>query len=220
MNSIYTRWDYITLKYSSSGEWKWIRRYNDGNSEVNSITTDRFNNVFVTGKTDGNFLSYKYTTIKYSTEGNLLWTDVYNGITLYSNNWGVSIRTDSLGNAYVTGNSESTGSGIDIATIKYSAPTGINSVTNEIPVEFKLFQNYPNPFNPVTKIQYQIVNQGMVTLKVYDLLGREVKLLVNEIKSPGKYIVSFDASSLSSGVYFYKISAGEFSDVKRMVLVK
>ncbi len=85
---------------------------------------------------------------------------------------------------------------------------------------YELKQNYPNPFNPVTNIQYQIVNQGMVTLKVYDLLGREVKTLVNEIKSPGKYLVSFDASSLSSGVYFYKISAGEFSDVKRMVLIK
>ncbi len=86
--------------------------------------------------------------------------------------------------------------------------------------KYELLQNYSNPFNPVTQIQYQIVNQGMVTLKVYDLLGREVKVLVNEIKSPGNHSVTFDASSLSSGVYFYKMTAGDFSDVRRMVLVK
>ena len=97
---------------------------------------------------------------------------------------------------------------------------GGDAIHNGEITTYELKQNYPNPFNPVTNIQYQIVNQGMVSLKVYDMLGREVKTLVNEIKSPGKYIVSFDASSLSSGVYFYKISAGEFSDVKRMVLIK
>jgi hypothetical protein len=86
--------------------------------------------------------------------------------------------------------------------------------------KYELLQNFPNPFNPITNIQYQIVNQGMVTLKVYDILGREVKVLVNEIKNPGKFIVSFDASSLSSGIYFYKLTAGEFTNVKRMVLVK
>jgi len=85
---------------------------------------------------------------------------------------------------------------------------------------YELKQNYPNPFNPFTSIQFQIVNQGMVSLKVYDMLGREVKVLVNEIKSPGKYVVSFDATGLSSGVYFYKMTAGEFTNVKRMVLVK
>ena len=85
---------------------------------------------------------------------------------------------------------------------------------------YELKQNYPNPFNPFTSIQFQIVNQGMVTLKIYDMLGREVKTLVNEIKSPGKYVISFDASGLSSGVYFYKMTAGEFTNVKRMVLIK
>jgi hypothetical protein len=219
-DSIYTGWDYVTLKYSSSGEWKWIRRYNDGNSEVNSITTDRYNNVFVTGKTDGNFLNYKYTTIKYSTEGNLLWTEVYNGITLYSNNSGVRIRTDSLGNAYVTGNSEDTGTGMDIATIKYSAPMNITKQLSNIPEEFGLFQNYPNPFNPVTNIQFDLPKEGLVTLKVYDVLGREVKNLVNEFKQTGSYIVSFDGSELSSGIYFYLLESGDFVQVKRMILIK
>ena len=90
----------------------------------------------------------------------------------------------------------------------------------EFPDKYILHQNYPNPFNSSTVIEFEIPKRTEIKLSVYDMLGREVKTLVNEIKSPGKYIVSFDASSLSSGVYFYKISAGEFSDVKRMVLIK
>jgi len=90
----------------------------------------------------------------------------------------------------------------------------------EQPKDFSLKQNYPNPFNPITNIQFQVQSSRFVKLIVFDFLGREVKTLVNEYKQPGKYVVSFDASGLSSGVYFYKLTAGEFSDVKRMVLIK
>ena len=93
-----------------------------------------------------------------------------------------------------------------------------------IPKEFKLSQNYPNPFNPLTKINYAIpkLKSGKtnVTLKVYDILGRLVKTLVNEFKEAGFYTVQFDGTNLSSGVYFYKIEAGSFVQSKKMVLVK
>ena len=85
---------------------------------------------------------------------------------------------------------------------------------------YKLEQNYPNPFNPETNIQFDLPKEGLVTLKVYDILGREVKNLVNEFKQAGSYIVSFDGSELSSGIYFYRLEAGEFVQVKRMVLIK
>lgn len=88
------------------------------------------------------------------------------------------------------------------------------------PTNFNLEQNYPNPFNPTTNIQFSIPKQNFVTLKVYDVLGREVATLVNEEKSTGFYNVSFDASSLSSGVYIYKIQAGNFINSKKMVLLK
>jgi hypothetical protein len=81
-------------------------------------------------------------------------------------------------------------------------------------------QNYPNPFNPTTKINFAIPKQGLVTLKVYDVLGREVANLVNEVKTAGNYIVDFDASYLASGVYFYKLEVNGFTDVKRMMLIK
>jgi len=91
---------------------------------------------------------------------------------------------------------------------------------NETPYSFTLLQNYPNPFNPVTNIKYQIANSKLVTLKVFDILGKEIATLINEKQSPGDYEIKFDAGKLSSGIYFYKLTAGDFSDVKSMILVK
>jgi hypothetical protein len=90
----------------------------------------------------------------------------------------------------------------------------------ETPKQFNLSQNYPNPFNPVTKINFALPKQGFVTLKIYDITGREIQTLVSEVKQAGYYSVDFNGSSLSSGVYFYKIQSGDFISVKRMVLIK
>ncbi len=93
-------------------------------------------------------------------------------------------------------------------------------LTEEIPTEFILHQNYPNPFNPSTKIEFQIPETGLISLKVYDILGREVTTLINEHMQPGKYIIDFDASTLASGIYFYTLSGGEFILTKKMILLK
>lgn len=98
------------------------------------------------------------------------------------------------------------------------APIGINE--NNIPLKYDLLQNYPNPFNPLTQIRYDIPSQMFVSLKVFDVLGREVSVLVNEIRQPGSYLVDFDGTNLSSGIYFYKIEAGEFTSIKKMMLIK
>ena len=89
-----------------------------------------------------------------------------------------------------------------------------------IPKEYKLSQNYPNPFNPKTRINYSIPAKDFVSLKIYDILGREISTLVKEIKSPGNYTVEFNADEFSSGVYFYRLETTNFSDTKRMILVK
>ena len=80
--------------------------------------------------------------------------------------------------------------------------------------------NYPNPFNPTTEISYQIPKDGLVSLKVFDALGRKVRTLVNEYKSQGKYSVNFDAGNLSSGVYFYQLKTGNYTSIKKMILLK
>jgi hypothetical protein len=91
---------------------------------------------------------------------------------------------------------------------------------NISPNDFQLFQNYPNPFNPSTKISYSILEESFVTLKVHDVMGREVSVLVNKVQAPGDYYVYFDAGNLSGGVYFYKLSAGKFFEFRNMVLIK
>lgn len=99
-------------------------------------------------------------------------------------------------------------------------PTTVEDSENAIPSEFDLSQNYPNPFNPVTLIKYQVSEASLVSIKVYDLIGREVANLVNEVKQPGNYQISFNAENLASGIYFYKMIAGDFSSVKKMNLLK
>jgi hypothetical protein len=91
---------------------------------------------------------------------------------------------------------------------------------NEIPSEYSLSQNYPNPFNPVTVIRYSLSGNQNVNLKVFNVLGKEVAVLVNEKQNAGTYEVNFDAGKLSSGMYFYRIESGEFVDTKKMLLVK
>ncbi|MBS1494039.1 MAG: T9SS type A sorting domain-containing protein, partial [Bacteroidetes bacterium] len=97
-----------------------------------------------------------------------------------------------------------------------------SKTTPEVAYDYKLNQNYPNPFNPTTKINYELKNAGYVSLKIYDLLGREIAELVNETKDAGRYTIDFNASKymMASGIYFYRIKAGEFVNTKRMVLVK
>ena len=95
----------------------------------------------------------------------------------------------------------------------------------EIPKQFELYQNFPNPFNPTTKIKYSIPSvetrhASSVQLKVYDVLGREVQTLINEVKQPGEYKIEFNATTLPSGVYFYRLRAGEYISTKKMILIK
>jgi len=89
-----------------------------------------------------------------------------------------------------------------------------------IPTQFTLHQNYPNPFNPVTSIKYSVSSIQYVKLAVYDVLGREVEILVDEEKYPGEYAVMFDGSHLSSGTYFYRLETKSFTQTKKMVLIK
>lgn len=105
----------------------------------------------------------------------------------------------------------------------FSFNAGVTSIvinSGETPEKFSLSQNYPNPFNPVTQISYTIKREGFVSLKVYDAIGREVASLVNSVQLPGSYKIEFNGTNYQSGVYFYRLKAGDFSDTKTMVLLK
>lgn len=111
-------------------------------------------------------------------------------------------------------------SGILEAQIKYNTVLSIGNKISEIPQDFSLAQNYPNPFNPNTKIQFSVNKSEFISLKVFDLLGNEIAILVNEELTPGVYQYNFDASNLSSGVYYYKLQSGNYSETKKMILMR
>jgi hypothetical protein len=101
---------------------------------------------------------------------------------------------------------------------------GIKPISSFVPNIYSLYQNYPNPFNPVTKIKFDVgrirESSSLVTLKIYDVMGREIETLVNEQLQQGTYEASFDGSKLTSGVYFYKLVTSGFTETKKMVLLK
>lgn len=101
-------------------------------------------------------------------------------------------------------------------------PTSLDNAFNtQLPTEYKLYQNYPNPFNPTTKIKFSVPeNQGRVTLKVFDILGNELVVLVNEEKQAGLYEVNFDGSRFASGIYIYRFQSDNYNQIKKMILLK
>lgn len=212
--------NFSTLKYNSSGIFQWEKNFSDPqNGEGgNDIVCDAGGNVYVTGG------SNDYATIKYNTNGDSQWVMRYNGPS-NMNDLSSSAAIDNSGNVYITGRSRfnQNPSYYEIATIKYSQTINIISSEAIANKDFKLYQNFPNPFNPKTIINYHISTLNLVSLKVYDIRGNEVVVLVNERQNAGNYSVTFDGSDLASGIYFYKLEIGSeesYTGTKKMILMK
>lgn len=213
--------DMTTIKYNSGGIQQWLQIYNgigNSNDEVYALTKDGSGNIYVTGFSTGSGTGSDYATLKYNAAGSPQWLQSYNGPTGNTDE-SYSVAVDASGYVYVTGGSQSS-TGLDIATVKYSHPIGIQNISSEVPDNFSLGQNYPNPFNPVTNIRFQVPVTGLVKVTVFDISGREVAELVNQNLSAGTYNIDFDASHLSSGAYFYRLEAGNFTSIKKMMLIK
>lgn len=168
--------------------------------------------MFVVGNTI--FADANYGKFHRSIDGGITWINIHSGlsnsISYYSSH---EIISDTL---YIgTGSS----SGVWKRAL---SDFGITNIFNEFigPSSVKLYQNYPNPFNPSTTISYQLSVGGMVSLKVFDVLGNEVANLINEEQAQGSYSVNFNSNSLSSGIYFYRLSSGKFLETKSMLLIK
>ncbi|MFA6598764.1 MAG: T9SS type A sorting domain-containing protein [Ignavibacteriaceae bacterium] len=145
---------------------------------------------------------------------NTNWTIFTTTNSILPSDWIMSIITDSYGNKWI---------GTSGAIVEYKEG-GIVAVKEESkknsPTDFSLSQNYPNPFNPSTTISFTIPSSQMVELKVYDMLGREIAELINEYRQAGSYSAQFNASHLSTGIYFYKLKAGNFVQTKKLILLK
>ena len=212
----------LTVKYDSYGNEKWRREFNsipNGNLIPGLIRKDDFNKLYI-------LCRYNYylpiqaglLTIKYDMNGDSLWSFTYNNN--IAKNFGSDLLIRSTEKLYITGRAYGNNTGYDIVTLELSQPNAIKKVFTKIPRSLTLYQNYPNPFNPVTNIRFDLPKNGIVTLKVFDILGKEVATLVNEKLSSGYYEVSWDGSRFPSGVYFYKLQTEDFSEVKKMLLIK
>ena len=220
-----------TIKYSPAGDELWVNSYDgegigaDGYSGYN-IAIDDEASLYAIGQVYSNS---NIVTIKYNTNGSFEWVTMFNGATNNSSDNPVAVSVDHNKNVFTVGNSNDNNytTGNDIVIIKYvQSPTSVDDDIESL-TSFFLEQNYPNPFNPSTSIKYTISNfdvsgvrDSRVQLKVYDVLGNEVASLVDEYKPAGSYEVSFDAAGLSSGVYFYKLHAGNIKEMKKMILLK
>ena len=214
-----------TLKYGIDGSLIWRRfyapPYNHFGGKGICVIAGRDNSVYSAGYlpvSDGNgdifLFKYDYNN------GALLWSTSY-GSSQNKNDILNKVIIDKFDNIYLLGFFTASSNDNNILLLKYNdRPNGIISNSNIIPGYYSLSQNYPNPFNPLTVISYQLAVSNVVNLKVYAALGKEVATLVNEKQNAGSYSVEFNGEGLPSGVYYYKLEAGDFVETKRMVLLK
>lgn len=210
---------YITIKYDINGNILWSRvQPSQQIPRFPKLKLDKNRNVYMSFVSFRPGLYSNYAVVKYNNDGAQQWVAEYNygGVSL---NYIYNLAVDNQANVYVTGQS-----GGSIATVKFvQDPTSINPVSIIDPIGYKLEQNYPNPFNPYTVIRYSLNENDFVTLKVFDVLGNEVAVLVNERKNAGNYNYQLSTVNyqLPSGIYFYRLEVdGDIVDTKRMVLLK
>ncbi len=228
--------DYATVKYNPTGTQLWASRYNGTGSNEDrayAIVVDNTDNIFVTGssRSTGFAGSEDYASVMYNPSGTEVWAVRYNG-TGSNEDRAYAIVVDNSDNIYITGSSRN-GSILgseDYLTVKYSREDLVHTppYSGIVPSEFSLYQNYPNPFNPLTIINFDMPKEGFVSLKIFNNLGMETVVLLNDVKGAGIHSVAWNAGNLPSGVYFYRLEVfsdlsgytKEYSETKKLLLVK
>lgn len=220
-------------KYSRSGQLQWSRIWGGSGGEVaRSLVADGDSIIYVVGTTPSYGNGGKdIVVLKYDSGGtlkdSLIWGGVYDevakDVVMYGDYLYITGETQSFGNGQISGDHKSDGLLLKVNGRTMQAPdtliTNVESI-HSLPKEYILHQNYPNPFNPSTTIRFSLPKREHVTLKVFDVLGREVATLVNEELNAGEHLVQFASHELASGIYFYKLTAGKFSQTRKGVLLR
>lgn len=213
--------DIITLKYENNGSLAWSVLYNgtaNGIDQGITITTDSQNNVYVGGGSDHGGIHLEYITLKYNETGSLLWKAAYSN-SATPEDFVYKIAVNSQQDIFISGISFSSSTDYDIATIKYSREVSVNPI-NETVNDFKLYGNFPNPFNPSTTIKFYNPSRNFISIKIFDLNGKEIAVSGNIFLNTGNYEYIFNAGKLSSGIYLYKIFYGNMFKSGKMILAK
>jgi len=217
-NEIYIiGWDDSTFyKYNPTTD-QWTRLANSL-YQVGACAMGIINNLiyFVGGNSGGSHGAEYNTILRYDITTNSWALDVQ----LLSSKRHWMATAEYKGGLYVVGGIDSVAQAVNI--VEEIVPQGTAGVNDEseTPKEFSLAQNYPNPFNPITTFRYSIPTESKVIINVYDMLGNEIETLINEEKSAGTYEITWYAENLPSGVYFYQLKAGSFTESKKMILMK
>ncbi|MFH1011557.1 MAG: T9SS type A sorting domain-containing protein [bacterium] len=217
-------YDLYVVKTNSQGDMLWTRTYGgSGDDRAESVQQTADGGYIVAGWTlsfgAGTPDSSNFYLVKMDSQGDTLWTRTYGGS---SDDWANCVQQTADGGYVVAGYTYSFGAGGRDCHLVKTGPDilGAEPVGINVPSEYILCPNFPNPFNPSTQISYELPKMSPVSLKVFNLLGQEVANLVDEIQAAGIQSVTFDGSQLPSGIYFYRLQAGESVQTKKMVLLK
>lgn len=223
--------DMTTIKYNSSGVQQWVQTFN-GPANMNDYSysiceSDYLNEkkIYVCGTSLNINSNYDYIMIRYNDDGSELWHLLWDGGANGQDGAWVA-TTNYRGDLIVSGTTMNTSGNYDITAFGISAyvdnKSSISSFksNNLISETFSLSQNFPNPFNPETNINYSLPSKSEVNITVYDIMGNVVSILVNGKQSEGSHSVKFDGSKFASGIYFYTLTAGEYRETKKMILLK
>ena len=212
--------DLYLVNTNGQGDTLWTHTYGgDDTDRAWCVQQTMDGGYIVTGYT-GSFGAgnMDFYLVKTDNRGDTLWTDTFGG----SEAEGAScIQQTADGGYIVAGWTYSFGAGdYDFYLVKLGAESSVPSIPPSVPVRYLLHPNYPNPFNPSTRISYDLRTMSVVTLEVFDLLGRQRMALVNNLQPAGSYSILFDGSGFPSGLYFYRLQAGDFVKTRKMVLLK
>jgi hypothetical protein len=212
--------DYYIINTNSLGDVNWSRTFGGVNNDMAYSILQTTDGGFVAAGETESFGAgeYDFWMIKMNAEGDSLWSRTFGGS---NDDRCYSIQQTSDGGFILAGETVSFGSGSsDFWLVKTGPELAAESREELLPEEYALHQNYPNPFNPSTRISYELTRTRHVALTVYDVLGREVATLVDGMQTTGNHNATFDGSELASGIYLCRLQIGEWSQTRKLVLLK